>query len=944
MTPERWKQIEQLYHATLKLEPGQRAAFLQEACAGDEDLRREVESLLTHEPQDDSFMESPALQVAAQAMAEERVQSLLGRQLGAYKILSLLGAGGMGEVYKAQDTLLNRIVAIKVLPRHLSERADLRQRFEREARALASLSHPHICPIHVIGKEDGIDFLVMEYVAGKTLDELIPRKGLRSNEVLKYAIQIADALATAHAAGIVHRDLKPGNIMVSESGQVKVLDFGLAKLSGKAASQEPDATTPLASGKGPRTEEGTVLGTVSYMSPEQAEGKNLDARSDIFSFGLVLYEMVTGQRAFTGESDLAILTAILREEPKPPSQIVGDIPPDLEKIIKRCLRKDRERRSQTMADVKIALQDLKEESDSGTLVQAPSTKGVRRRGKVWAVVAVVLLVVAGVAVWINRSTTKVPEAPLTAVPFTSYPGKEQQPSFSPDGNQVAFSWNGEKRDNFDIYVKLIGSPTPVPLTTNPADDLSPAFSPDGRSIGFVRKTKEHATFIVIPSIGGPERTIADLPGNVVSFAWLPDGNWIVADGLELLSIETGETRRLTSPPTKSFPDVHPTVSPDGRTVAFDRTERMDFDEIYLLDLTEDLKPKGDPRQLTFMRRFITSGPQWTLNGRQIIFSAAVSFDMSNLWRVAVSGKAEPEQLPFGNNAKSCAISKDGKRLVYELGVSDSNIWRVSLSSPGKAAGPPARFIGSTRHDFSPTYSPDGKRIAFISDRSGVVGIWVSNADGTNEVELFSRIGSYSASPCWSPDGRDLAFNFNGEGDSSIYVIRGSGGKPTRLTRDSSQALTPNWSPDGNWVYFASTRTGRSEVWKVPAKGGEAVQVTKNGGSGPSQLTDGNYVYYKKDASAWKMSVSGGQEDQVLPSVYEDSFYVVKDGIYFIPEPGTDKKYSIQFLSFATGNKRSVTPISRPPFSGFSVSPDGQSLLYAQLDEQGSDLMLVENFR
>ena len=251
MTPERWKQIEQLYHAALKQEANRRTAFLKEACAGDEDLHREVESLLAHEPQAESLIEASALEGAAQEMAENRVQSLVGRQLGAYQILSPLGAGGMGEVYKARDTRLNRIVAIKVLPRHLSERTDLRQRFEREARTLASLSHPHICPIYDIGKEDGIDFLVMEYVAGKTLDELIPRRRLPLKEAMTYALQIADGLATAHAAGIVHRDLKPGNIMVSESGLVKVLDFGLAKLTETLPAGEEDVY-PLAPDEDPR--------------------------------------------------------------------------------------------------------------------------------------------------------------------------------------------------------------------------------------------------------------------------------------------------------------------------------------------------------------------------------------------------------------------------------------------------------------------------------------------------------------------------------------------------------------------------------------------------------------------------------------------------------------------------------------------------------------------
>ncbi len=294
---------------------------------------------------------------------------MLGKAISHYRILEKLGEGGMGVVYKARDTHLDRLVAIKVLPTERVTDPQRKRRFVQEAKAASALHHPNIITIYDIDQTNGVDFIAMEYVAGKTLDQQIPRKGFRLSEALKYAVQIADALEAAHAAGIIHRDLKPGNVMVSESGSVTVLDFGLAKLIDKHEISESEKTLQTDGDR--HTEEGTILGTVSYMSPEQAEGKKVDGRSDIFSFGALLYQMVTGRRAFQGDTKLSTLTAILREDPKPPGQIVEDLPTEAERIINRCLRKDPARRWQTMADVRIALQELKEESDSGKLVAAP---------------------------------------------------------------------------------------------------------------------------------------------------------------------------------------------------------------------------------------------------------------------------------------------------------------------------------------------------------------------------------------------------------------------------------------------------------------------------------------------------------------------------------------------------------------------------------------------
>jgi Tol biopolymer transport system component len=420
----------------------------------------------------------------------------------------------------------------------------------------------------------------------------------------------------------------------------------------------------------------------------------------------------------------------------------------------------------------------------------------------------------------------------------------------------------------------------------------------------------------------------------------------VTDGLAMMSIESGETHSLTSPPMKSQIDFSPAVSPDGHTIAFSRLTSALASDIYLLDLDEDLKPKGEPRRLTFLKRN-SYDPAWTPNGREIIFGSRI-FSSPSLLRVSTSGSGQPEQLPFtGEQAFSPAISRSGNRLAFLRDLSDVNIWRLSLSVSGTASAPPTRFIASTRDESNPQYSPDGKKIAFESDRSGVEGIWVSDAGGSNAVELFSRASAVCGTPRWSPDGQRIAFDSDAEGNFDIYIIRSGGGKAVRLTTDSTDDFIPSWSRDGHWVYFGSERSGRSEVWKAPAGGGEAIQVTRNGGHVAFESLDGKFVYYTKDQASsalWKMPLSGGEESQVLPSVDLRNFSLVNDGIYFIPGPGADGKYSIQFLRFATGKVKTVVPIPGQLEIGLSVSPDGRSLLFSEIDEAGSDLMLVENFR
>jgi serine/threonine protein kinase len=421
---------------------------------------------------------------------------MIGKTLAHFEILEKLGEGGMGVVYKARDTHLDRLVAIKLLPPDKVADRDRRLRFVQEAKTASALNHPGIVTIYDIAEHDGVDFIAMEFVPGRTLDRVIPRRGLSLSEAIEYGLQISDALAAAHAAGIVHRDLKPSNVIVTEHGRIRVLDFGLAKLVDRLGlpAWEAELTNTHAALV---TAQGAIVGTVAYMSPEQAEGKAVDARTDIFSVGSVLYEMVTGQRAFQGDSPLSTLTAVLREEPKPLREMREGVPRELERVITRCLRKDPERRWQAMSDVTIALRELKEEFDSGVsaVSSAPLFRPRPARIALAALSLAVLAGAIGLLVWRDRAGPAPAPSLFTAIPLTTYPGREQQPSFSPDGNSVAFTWNGETEDNWDIWVKLIGPGSPQRLTTDPAIELSPAWSPDGRSIALVASV----TIFVWPS-------------------------------------------------------------------------------------------------------------------------------------------------------------------------------------------------------------------------------------------------------------------------------------------------------------------------------------------------------------------------------------------------------------------------------------------------------------
>ncbi len=710
--------------------------------------------------------------------------------MGSYKILSLLGSGGMGEVYLARDSRLHRVVALKILPAQVASDQDRMRRFIREARAASALKHPNVTHIYEIGESDGIRFIAMEYIEGKTLAAKISGRPLEPAKIVEIGLQVADALDDAHSKGITHRDIKPANLMLTRRGEVKVLDFGLAKVTHPEGQNVSSDISTVAS-----TATGMVMGTAPYMSPEQMLGQEVDHRTDIFSLGVVLYEMATGSLPFRGDTATALSDAILHKQPTAPGRLNPDLPIELDRIILRALEKDRELRYQTASDLRAELKRLKRELDSGSssgtaAVTPVPTVASRSRSLLerWPLILVgVLAALLGVSLWFYRSTTKVPEASLVAVPLTSYPGEERQPSFSPDGNQVAFSWNGEKQDNFDIYVKLIGSGTQLRLTTAPEADSYPAWSPDGRSIAFLREPPGgKASVYLVSPLGPPERRVAEVSW-ADQLAWTPDGKSLVVTdrnsgneswGLFLLSVESGEKQRLTSPPQKAFVDRHPAFSPDGRTLAFIRDVVLGVGDIYLLSLSDEFKPIGEPKRLTSENKLVNS-PVWTLDGREIVFSSG-PYLRPNLFRITASGSGKPQRLAgVGEDGLESAISHRTQRLVYTRHFIDVNIWRFEVPGPqGKISSPMKPIISSTRVDGDAQFSPDGKKIVFDSNRSGSYEIWICDSDGSNQQQLTS-LGRYAGVPRWSPDGERIAFQSDLKDRSVIFVASVNGGKPKR---------------------------------------------------------------------------------------------------------------------------------------------------------------------
>ena len=817
--------------------------------------------------------------------------------------------------------------------------------------------------IHEVGEtEDDRHYIAMEYVDGETLRQVMTSRRMRLDEIFEVAVQTASGLAAAHEVAIVHRDIKPENIMLRRDGYVKVLDFGLAKLTEKkAADVNRSAAMRL------ETDTGVVMGTSRYMSPEQARGLAVDTRTDIWSLGVVLYEMVTGCAPFTGETESDVLVSILEREPPSLAHYGTRVPRELQRIVGKALSKDTERRYQTIAELLIDLKRIR----SG---QRPSSRFTARRLSLFTAATLVLIVGGSIWFYGSHQTAKSVLPPMKVVPFTSFPGAEYTPAFSPDGNQIAFNWNGEKDDNGDIYVKQIGAEKPLRLTFDAARDFAPVWSPNGQKIAFNRFSETETAIFVVPALGGAERKLLTLGPNpgwpgLPTLAWSPDGKFIAFTykaqkeqpfKIFLLSPDTFERHALTSPAAENVGDFNPAFSPDGKSVAFARQSSGSLADIYVVPITG-----GEPSRLTFDNASL-AGLAFTENGREIIFSSSradggsseyrhvqIASEYSNLWRIPTSG-GTAERVRIGGDAYFPNISRLGNRLAYvQTPPEDENIYRIELSDRTVSNNPPIKLIGSTRGDGGPQFAPDGRRIAFHSDRSGESEIWICDREGTNPVQVTTL--KYADTPRWSPDGQQIAFVYRVEAGhgarGDIYAISAEGGRPRPIATGDSDDILPSWSRDGKWVYFSSNRTGDQQVWKAPAQGGDAVQVTRRGGGVAWEAADGKYVYYVKWFPAqgiWRVPVDGGEELQVLDSFRSENFAdwaVVNDGLYFI-NPDAKDGVAIEFFNFASRKVRQVAGLGKihTNINCIAVSPDRRQLLYSQNDQSGADIILVENFQ
>lgn len=981
MKSEWWQQIDRLWDEALSRPQDEREAFLDRACLGDEALRREVALLLAAHEESEGFIEAPAMSYAAALLADTSVQSMVGRTLGHYEIRALLGAGGMGEVFLAQDAQLNRPVALKLLPAEFAGDENSLLRFEREAKAVSSLNHPHIITVHEVGEAEGWHFIATEYIDGVTLRRYMSGRTVNINEALEITIQIAAALSAAHEAGVVHSDIKPENVMIRKDGYLKVLDFGLAKLTGALPGVEMAPTQD--SDTSSLSDQSSVIGTLPYMSPEQARGFGVDARTDIWSLGIALYELMTGELPFSGSNKTEVLSAILERDF--PSLPLRALPAGVEGIVRKALHKDVGERYQTAAEMLGDLRELKQQLDveaalgrsaahavgegqtskvlTGNGHVAPgSTPDARRESNafirthyLWLGLVFAVLAASAVVYW-NRTGsrdggTALQKNSLEPVHLTSFSGMENDPALSPDGDYIAFSWHGEKEDNLDIYVQPVAAGPPRRLTTDTARDKTPAWSPDGQYIVFSRESK----LFLIEAGGGIERSIGETSGG--SFSFYPGGKLLAITDRESaatppslyqLNIETSFKKRLTAPPANSFGDFNPVISPDGRTMAFCRWFSSAVNDIYLMPADGG----GEPRRLTTDGRLI-QGIAWTEDGNAILFS---SNRVTNrvLWRIPVSGgEAERAPIPV-TNAIWPSISRRGSRLVFEHLSVGMNIWRLEKPGPTGTARPPINLISSSRADLSPQYSPDGKRIAFRSDRSGHDEIWLCDADGSRPTQLTNMNGPLTGSPKWSPDGRWIVFDSRPDGQADLFVIGVNGEGLRRLTDVKAADVVPSWSADGRMIYFGSNRGGDFQIYRMPAEGGEAQQVTKGGGFAPVASTDGRLIYYAKGRDAtgiWRVPTDGGEEVQVvgpLKAWMWGYWAVTNRGIYYVDSPDQNSVTgaAIDFYDFSTGGTTRVAALNKIPSpgeSGLAVSPDDSNFLYAQADQSESDIILVKDY-
>ncbi len=923
MDANRWKKIKEVYDRALDLGGDEREGFLAEACDDDDDLRREVESLLAAHDDAGTFLQSPAIEVAAREIVGDEVPSpapqLIGRELANYKIISLLGRGGMGEVYLAEDKRLRRKVALKLLPAQFTNDAERVRRFKREAKAASATNHPNILTIYEIGQAEGLQFIATEFVDGVTLRQTMQSDRMSIAESLSVAVQVASALSAAHEAGIIHRDIKPENVMVRRNGIVKVLDFGLAKLT---EPNLPVMDSQAATLRRNSTDTGVVMGTPRYMSPEQVRGEKVDARSDIFSLGVMIYEMLAGRAPFTGATASDCMAAILKDDPPELTEMNSKVTPQLGRLVRRCLEKQPERRFHSAHDLGYALEALSASSGARLEVAGASPSPLFGQARLaWVVAGVVSLVALALA-WAYFTRQPTSDAPM--MKFSILPPEKSsfgQIAVSPDGRYLAFT--EATGGNVQLWVRPLDSTEAKPLAGTTGATF-PFWSQDSRFIGFFADSKLKK----IEGAGGPVQTLCEVLGLYFGGAWSRAGTILFSGGsssaaLSRISETGGDVTQVTTH-DRSRQEVshrYPTFLPDGHHFLYNiQSGQKETRGVYLgsLDgtvkrrLLDDVTPikymaaiPGDSETLAGWLVFARAGAllarpfdisRLDFTGEPFTLSDKVGSDPTSLnystfsvsdngvlvfdpsanrqrrqyrWMDRRSQQIEPLEAPAGNNGQW--LSPDEKRFIADRPdpqTSINDLWLCDVSG-----GNAKRFTFDPAGDSNPVWSPDGSRIVWASNRDGGIhNLYQKAASGAGDDTLLWKSDHYKFPADWSLDGRFIIYyQDDPKTKRDVWFLPATGGgekKPFRVlgTEDSESAGT--LSPDGRWLAYASDETGRFEVYVQSFSGGGGKwQVSSGGGHHPRWRRNGRELfYYARDGKLMAAPVKSGASFEVGAAV------------------------------------------------------------------------------